>query len=119
MQCVIAESFAFIYSRNQPSLGLLGIEMGNNAEFFAAAQDGVDIEVDSANDIVRVGGQEFGFKLSGMEKRLIDLGGITPAFLKFGKAMFDELSGKGQSVATGKGSKSFREDIGGQGTLQW
>ncbi|KAI1083697.1 hypothetical protein F5B20DRAFT_528141 [Whalleya microplaca] len=90
VQCVIAKSFAFIYSRNQPSLGLLGISISDDA-FFEAAQFGTDIVVDENRNVIKVHEKEFPFQLSGMEKELVNLGGITPAFMKFGKQVFDAL----------------------------
>ncbi|KAJ9131059.1 Aconitase [Pleurostoma richardsiae] len=47
VQCVIAKSFAFIYARNQPNIGLLGITIKDD-KFFDLAQTGADIEVDMA-----------------------------------------------------------------------
>jgi hypothetical protein len=93
--------------------------MGQNPNFFAAAQDGVEIEVDFEGDAVRIGRQEFAFRLSSMEKRLYRIGGITPAFLQFGKAMFDELSGKGQAVAKPKGAGKMKEVLIGDAATQW
>ncbi|KAI0006237.1 hypothetical protein F4779DRAFT_597114 [Xylariaceae sp. FL0662B] len=90
VQCVIAKSFAFIYSRNQPSLGLLGIALSDDS-FFEAARFGTDIEIDEHRNVVRVHEREFPFQLSGMEKELVNLGGVTPAFMKFGKQMFEAL----------------------------
>ncbi|CAK7234873.1 hypothetical protein SBRCBS47491_009096 [Sporothrix bragantina] len=122
--------------RNQPSLGLLGITMADNPAFFAAAQDGVDMEIDLDADTIWVGsggdgkGREaFTFRLSGMEKELTELGGITPAFLKFGKQLFDVLCGSGQAVAKAtkrthalpvraSGAESGAA-AGGGSTLQW
>lgn len=45
VQAVIARSFAFIYGRNQPSLGLLGIVMSDE-RFYEAAKEGEEIEID-------------------------------------------------------------------------
>ncbi len=42
---MIARSFAFIYGRNQPSLGLLGVTV-TDEEFYTAAQEGEDITLD-------------------------------------------------------------------------
>ncbi|CAM1507616.1 Fc.00g072570.m01.CDS01 [Cosmosporella sp. VM-42] len=97
VKCVIARSFAFIYSRNQPSLGLLGIAMEED-EFFEAAKDGISIDINLAKNFIVVDGREFPFQLSKMERELIDLGGITPAFMKFGKQVFDALCSSGNGV---------------------
>ncbi|KAI1325847.1 aconitase iron-sulfur domain-containing protein [Xylariaceae sp. FL0255] len=44
VRCVIARSFAFIYGRNQPNLGLLGFEM-NDSRFWDLIADGQDIRI--------------------------------------------------------------------------
>jgi 3-isopropylmalate dehydratase small subunit len=44
IQCVIAKSFAFIYARNAPNLGLLGIVI-EEEESHEAARDGEEIWV--------------------------------------------------------------------------
>ncbi|KAJ9144998.1 Aconitase family protein [Pleurostoma richardsiae] len=97
VKCVIAKSFAFIYSRNQPSLGLLGITITDEA-FYEAARDGIEISIDLGKNVAEVGGCKFPFQLSGMEKELIELGGITPAFMKFGKQLFEELCSSGTAT---------------------
>jgi 3-isopropylmalate dehydratase small subunit len=88
--CVIAKSFAFIYARNQPALGLLGINI-SGPEFYETAVDGEKISIDLDRTIISVGGIEFPFKLAQMEKELIDAGGISEAFRKFGKMLFDVM----------------------------
>lgn len=114
VQCVIAKSYAFIYSRNQPSLGLLGITMTRD-DFFEAVQDGSSIDVDLDKNVIIVEGQEFPFQLSSMEKELLDIGGITPAFIKYGKQIFDALcSGGSKSKPTGDGGAAATS-----GSLQW
>ena len=109
VQCVIAKSFAFIYGRNQPNLGLLGITM-TDARFFDAAQDGKGIRVDVENGVVEVEGTEekFGFELSRMERQLNECGGLTEAFRKWGKGLWETL------CAEKPGSKS-RKKGGGKG----
>lgn len=124
MQCVIAKSFAFIYSRNQPNFGLLGITMTDEG-FFEAAQDGVDIKVDLGRNVVVVDGMdEFPFEMSRTEKDLIGLGGITPAFTKFGKQLFQGLCSShanhenGGSLRTGLKQKDSGACSSGKG-LDW
>lgn len=90
VQCVIAKSFAFIYARNQPNIGLLGITIEDEG-FFAAATHGTDIDVDLDNSEIHCDGKAFRFQLSEMEKQLIAVGGLTEAFQKFGSKMFDAL----------------------------
>ena len=90
VQCVIAKSFAFIYGRNQPNLGLLGIVI-QDPQFYTAAVDCANIEVDLDSRTVKVGGGEWGFELSAMEKELIGAGGMAQAFEKFGKRLFEVM----------------------------
>jgi 3-isopropylmalate dehydratase small subunit len=94
IKCVIAESFAFIYARNQPNIGLLGIRLarqGAAEKLYELAQMGTDIEVDTAASVIHCAGHEFHFELSAMEKRLARVGGIKKAFESFGKGLFDQL----------------------------
>ncbi|KAI3327942.1 aconitase iron-sulfur domain-containing protein [Xylariaceae sp. AK1471] len=94
IKCVIAESFAFIYARNQPNLGLLGIRVpgeGDAKKLYDIAQMGTEIEVDTTASVIRCGGHEFHFELSAIEKQLIQVGGIMKAFERFGKGLFDKL----------------------------
>ncbi|KAI1866711.1 uncharacterized protein JN550_007564 [Neoarthrinium moseri] len=113
IKCVIAKSFAFIYSRNQPSLGLLGITIQDEA-FYEAAQDGVDIGLDLVTNVARVNGEEFPFELSQMEKSLTSLGGVAPAFNKFGKQIFDALTSGQRGV-----KKSIKDHDAGSAPLSW
>ncbi|KAK8128960.1 aconitase family protein [Apiospora sp. TS-2023a] len=124
VQCVIARSFAFIYSRNQPSLGLLGITIEDPAFYEAVDRGGedVEIEIDLMGNVVRLGGggdgeggrKEFAFELSQMEKRLTELGGVAPAFNKFGKQIFDALTSGSRGV-----QKSLKEAHGTGSSLAW
>jgi 3-isopropylmalate dehydratase small subunit len=86
-KCVIAESFSFIYSRNQPNIGLLGIVIKDKS-FFETASQGEQISIDLGTNTVTCGGRNWTFQLSEMEKRLISVGGMTEAFRKFGKQVF-------------------------------
>lgn len=99
VKCAIAKSFAFIYSRNQPNLGLLGITI-TDSSFFEAAVDGQGIEVDLDNNSVRVADRSFGFSLSEIEKALVDGGGITPAFTRHGKEIFRVLCKNGTAKSS-------------------
>ncbi|GFP54384.1 putative aconitate hydratase [Trichoderma asperellum] len=51
VQCVIAQSFAFIYGRNQPNLGLPGIII-QDEKFFQLAQSGEEVVVDMNKEVV-------------------------------------------------------------------
>jgi 3-isopropylmalate dehydratase small subunit len=87
VQCVIARSFSFIYARNQPNVGLLGITI-TDERFFDLAEEGSEVAVDVDESFVWCAGERFGFRLSDMEKALIAAGGLTQAFRKFGKGLF-------------------------------
>lgn len=115
VKCVIAESFAFIYSRNQASLGLVGITM-EDADFFSAAADGEAIHIDLDHNVARVADRDFHFTLSDMEKSLVSLGGITPAFMKYGKEIFSALCKNG--TAKFKSQMTSFQDSADKG-LQW
>ena len=103
IKCVIAKSYSFIYDRNQHALGLLGITLSDD-DFYANIQDGAHISVDVNKSVITVDEKKFPFELSQMERALIEVGGITPAFLKFGKHLFDHL--RTPMVST----KAFREN---------
>jgi 3-isopropylmalate dehydratase small subunit len=92
VQCVIARSFAFIYSRNQPNLGLLGIVMEND-EFYELAQDGADIEIDVDAREIFVAGKTFRFTVAELEMQLWQQGGMSAAFAKWGKGLLETMTG--------------------------
>jgi 3-isopropylmalate dehydratase small subunit len=117
IKCVIAKSFAFIYGRNQPNLGLLGITITDES-FYEAAVDGADIDLDLKGRCVYIAGSEWPFELSDMEIALMEAGGITGAFQKFGKALFENLTAprgtKPKKVAATEG-----DGCGSLNDLQW
>ncbi|KAJ5184042.1 hypothetical protein N7492_001658 [Penicillium capsulatum] len=113
VQCVIAKSFAFIFQRNMPNLGLLGITMADDA-FFEAVGDGDDISIDFDARKIESNGQKFNFELSQMEKELFDHGGITSAFRHFGNRLFEVMAGRGP----GNGGKQQVAN-GPHAELQW
>ncbi|KAI1610291.1 aconitase family protein [Exophiala viscosa] len=92
VKAVLARSFAFIYGRNQPSLGLLGITVSDDA-FFEAAKEGEDITIDIPSRSVTVGGQVFPFNLSEMEYNLTINNGMAESFRKFGKGIWENFTG--------------------------
>ncbi|KAJ5584783.1 aconitase family protein [Penicillium hispanicum] len=113
VQCVIARSFAFIFQRNMPNLGLLGITLQDEA-FYEAVTDGTDISIDFNTDTIHLDGREFHFELSQMEKELFDHGGITSAFHHFGNRLFEAMTSKG----AGAGRK-MEHAVGPHAGLQW
>lgn len=95
VQAVIAKSFAFIFGRNLPSLGLLGIVM-DDEDFYAAAQDEVDIAIKLERRCIEIGSKEYAFELSETEYRLTMDKGITQAYSKYGKAIWERLTRDGK-----------------------
>ncbi|KAF2005769.1 aconitase family protein [Amniculicola lignicola CBS 123094] len=119
IQCVIAESFAFIYSRNQPSLGLVGIAI-TAPDFYEVAVDGSEISVDLETNKLTVGDREFGFEFSEMERKLMELGGITQAFHKYGKELFQTMCKPNAAKIFHKLDKATASVGGGKKSdLQW
>ena len=115
---MIARSFAFIYGRNQPSLGLLGIVMGEEA-FYEAAVEGAEIEIDVPARKIRVGGREFGFKMAEMEYRLTMNKGITEAYRKFGKAIWEKLTEVDGEAKVGGALDGDGEGRGADKRMEW
>ncbi|KAI1426361.1 hypothetical protein F5Y12DRAFT_784069 [Xylaria sp. FL1777] len=109
VKCVIAETFAFIYARNQPNIGILGIQVPRGSDgpsLYDLAQMGSEIEVDMGASVIRCGGSEFHFELSEIERQLIQVGGIKKAFQRFGKGLFDQLCRPQGTIPHGK-AKGF------------
>ncbi|EME87013.1 uncharacterized protein MYCFIDRAFT_194909 [Pseudocercospora fijiensis CIRAD86] len=90
VEAVIAKQFAFIYGRNQPSLGLLGIVM-EDEEFYAAARDGEAITIDLPQRMITVAEKEFAFRLSEIEDRLTVNKGVAESYRRHGKAIWEKL----------------------------
>ncbi|KAF2098861.1 aconitase family protein [Rhizodiscina lignyota] len=109
VKAVIAKSYSFIYGRNQPNFGLLGVII-NDDEFYRTAEEGVDIELDIQKGEIKCGGKTFPFQLSELEKKLIQCGGVSEAFRLWGKGYME-------MITTGKipSSEDKQEDSG----LKW
>jgi hypothetical protein len=123
VKAVIARSFSFIYGRNQPSLGLLGITMTDD-DFYATALDGTDIEIDFPKRKILVGGKEFGFKMADMEYRLTTNKGLSESYKKFGWAIWEKMTekrvGMGENVPKEVPKEESGEEIGGvDARLKW
>lgn len=117
VKAVIARSFAFIYGRNQPSLGLLGMSIDDD-EFHKAAGEGEDITIDIPNRTVTVGGRGFPFQLSEMEYNLTVNNGIAAAYKRFGKGIWETFT-KGQSSTPISEVLKIVDDNKPQKELQW
>lgn len=74
-----------------PNLGLLGITITDEA-FYESATDGTDISINLSTNEIVLGERRVGFELSQMEKELFDHGGISSAFSKFGKNLFEAMT---------------------------
>ena len=97
MQAVIAKSFAFIYGRNQPSLGLLGITMEDD-DFFDTATEAEEIEINIPGRRIHVGkgdgAKQFEFKMAEMEYRLTANQGIAEAYKRYKDQIWREMTKK-------------------------
>ena len=113
VQCVIARSFAFIYARNQPNLGLLGIVIEDD-KFYKLAKDEADIEIDVYSRTLKVSGKEFGFSISQLEIQLWEQGGMSAAFAKWGKGLLDAMTGSKAASEHMTMEKSAADD-----SLEW
>ncbi|KAJ1942529.1 hypothetical protein GGF37_003077, partial [Kickxella alabastrina] len=87
IKAVIAKSYAFIYSRNQPNMALLGIVL-KDEKFYGLAQEGAEVSIDLPNRKIHCAGHTFPFNLSTMEERLILGGGVTEMYKKYGNLLF-------------------------------
>ncbi|KAL2911509.1 hypothetical protein HK105_209040 [Polyrhizophydium stewartii] len=89
VEAVIARSYAYIYGRNQPNMALLGVIVRDNA-FYELAVEGAEVELDLQRRRVAVAGREFEFVLSRMEQKIIEGGGVTKLYKRFGRRLFQE-----------------------------
>ncbi|OQU98966.1 hypothetical protein CLAIMM_04674 [Cladophialophora immunda] len=87
VKAVIAKSFAFIYSRNQSNLALLGIVIKED-EFYNSLREGEEISIDVEQKTVSRGGRDFPFQLSSIEEALIASGGVGEEYKKAGSRLF-------------------------------
>lgn len=87
---MIAKSFAFIYGRNQPTLGLLGITIQDQS-FYQAAVDGTEITINVNEREIIIGEQKWTFRLDNLEIKMLKNRGLAEAYKKFGKNVFDSL----------------------------
>ena len=130
VKCVIAKSFAFIFGRNCPSLGLVAVVMGEESGFWDCAWEGeggigegreIEIDVEGRKVRVEVEGEwkEWGFELSEIEYQLSLNSGVTESFNRFGKGIWGEMmggGGKGGSMRKRTGLESvglLEEERGG------
>lgn len=92
IKAVIAKSFAFIYSRNQPNMALLGITLPD-PKFYELVEEGSSLSIDVPGRRVLVGEHVFHFQLSTMEERLMAGGGVSAMYSQFGAKLFQAAMG--------------------------
>jgi len=87
VKAVIAKSYAFIYARNQPNLGLLGIIV-EDSKFYELATDGVEVSINVPEREIKVKDISFKFNLSKVEEKLLAGGGVIDLYKKYNNNMF-------------------------------
>ncbi|OQU96221.1 Aconitase domain-containing protein [Cladophialophora immunda] len=119
VQAVIARSFSFIYGRNQPSLGLLGITLADD-RFYALAKDNESIEVDIQSRVVKVSGTEFPFVLTDIEYQLTVNKGLQEMYKVYGKDIWKQATAEASPARQLGGLIDERAHVGGGGeALAW
>eukprot|EP00936_MAST-01D_sp_MAST-1D-sp1_P001636 g1636.t1 len=95
----IVRSFAFIFGRNLPNCGLLGIALGDSAaadRFFAAAQEGANVQVNVRTREIRISrgdkeswmAEQWSFALSPMQEALYTEGGLEKMYMIHERDLF-------------------------------
>ena len=107
---MIAKSFAFIYSRNQPTLGLLGITIRDPSFYEAAAVDGTEITISVHKREIISGRRKWAFELDNLEIMMLQNKGLAEAYKKFGKNVFDNLC-KGNGDAAMKAEEQVDQSL--------
>ncbi|KAK4905945.1 hypothetical protein LTR49_024831 [Elasticomyces elasticus] len=118
VQAVIAKSFAFIFGRNQPNLGLLGIVMIDD-DFYAAAKDGEEIVIDIPKRTISVAARSFPFQLSEIEYKLTQNKGVAQSYRRFGKAIWEKLTSEEVAVIPEGKTHWAIEDSNRDSRLTW
>ena len=127
VKAVIAKSYAFIYGRNQASLGLLGVIVEDEA-FYEAATDHALVSIDIRSRTIRVGegsdAKDFPFTMSEMEYRLMANKGISAAYGKFKNEVWkhmvkDPASQKERDVPMGARVDKILDKPVVDSRLQW
>lgn len=98
-----------------PNLGLLGITISDEG-FYDSATDGADISINLRTNEIVLGERRISFALSQMEKELFDHGGISSAFSKFGKNLFEAMTTP-KNLA--RAAKNPGSDGNARAELQW
>lgn len=98
-----------------PNLGLLGITISDEA-FYDSATDGTDVSINLSTNEIVLGQRRITFELSQMEKELFDHGGISSAFSKFGKNLFEAMTAPKNLARSAKNASS---DSNARAQFQW
>lgn len=116
---MIAKSFAFIYQRNQPSLGLLGFTIDDEA-FYTAAKEDTDITIDVSARTVSVGGHSFTFALSEIEYNLTVNRGVAESYKRYGSGIWAHMTAAAavEKEKSGPSLMSLEEDHADK-RLEW
>ncbi|RJE19173.1 Aconitase family [Aspergillus sclerotialis] len=112
VKCVIAKSFAFIYSRNQSTLGLLGITIRDPSFYETAAVDGTEITISVYKHEIIIGQRKWTFQLDNLEIMMLQNKGLAEAYKKFGKNVFD-------SLCEGSGNTTMEVEEQVDHSLEW
>lgn len=76
----------------------------SDEDFYAAATENANIEIDVPQRKVHVAGQEFDFTLTEMEYRLTMNRGMNEAYKKFGNTIWEKLTERIHEENTGVGT---------------
>ncbi|KAJ0418740.1 hypothetical protein BJY00DRAFT_302580 [Aspergillus carlsbadensis] len=94
VRCVIAESFSWFQDRNMPMVGLLGITVADS-DFYEHARSGERIRIDLAAQVVEITKgryqAKFPFELGQTVTQLLQHGGPSSAFQKFGRVLLEQI----------------------------
>eukprot|EP00127_Corallochytrium_limacisporum_P001789 Clim_evm5s82 gene=Clim_evmTU5s82 len=91
VQAVIARGFAFIYHRNQPNMGLLGIVI-NDDTFYCLAEGGHNIYISLHDRSVTIDNQKFPFQMTNVELKMLQGGGMINLYAKYEKAVLRHIT---------------------------
>ncbi|OAL18759.1 hypothetical protein AYO22_10453 [Fonsecaea multimorphosa] len=128
VECVIARSFAFIFGRNAPNVGLLCFIIDDDS-FFEAAIDGAHIEIRLNERVVcicdnegsesgRTGAHAFPFKLSNMELSLYQNQGLIQSYQQLGKAIFKGLAKENRNDRSSSLVPEIMQELDSPSSLQ-
>lgn len=68
-------------------MGLLGIIL-EDERFYELAQEGAEVDIDLLKRVITIKDEQFGFSLNDFQFKLLNNGGVTNMYNKFGKDLF-------------------------------